>query len=64
MDADEKRGAIAARRGTLEHELFGAELDLKVAKEHDEDVLAEEPQKRLDRIKRQMEVLDKEEGKL
>lgn len=61
---DEKKTAIAARRGPLEHELYTAELDLKVAQEGGDDALIEEPKARVARIKGQLKVLDDEEKKL
>lgn len=61
---DQKKEAIAARRGPLEHELYSAELDLKVAKKGSTPALVEGPQARVDEIKAQIKVLDDEEKKL
>lgn len=58
---EEKKAAIAAKRGPLEHELYGAELDLKVAEEGGDEALVEEPKGRVARIKGQLKVLDDEE---
>lgn len=64
MDADDKRAAIQAKRGPLEHELFAAELDVATAKEASDKALHEEPEKRLKEVKAKLKVLDDKEAKL
>jgi hypothetical protein len=61
---EEKKAAIAAKRGPLEHELYTAELDLKTAEASGDDALVEEPKARVERIKGQLKVLDDEEKKV
>lgn len=64
MTDGEKKEAIQAKRGPLEHEQFAAQLDVKVAKEHEDEALLAEPTERLERIERQLKALDEEEKKL
>lgn len=61
---EEKKAAIAAKRGPLEHELYGAELDLKTAEAGGDAALIEEPKGRVARIKAQLKVLDDAESKV
>lgn len=61
---DEKRAAIAARRGPLEHELYAAELDVKVAQKAGDETLLAGPAERLEQVEAQIKVLDDEEAAL
>ncbi len=64
LTAEEKKAAINAKRGPLEHELYSAELDLKTAKQGGDEALIEEPKSRVDEIKAKLKALDDEEKKI
>ncbi|MGH2939476.1 MAG: hypothetical protein ACRDPE_15315 [Solirubrobacterales bacterium] len=55
-----KLAAVEATRGRLEHELYNAELDLKVAKAGSNEVLEKGPEDRVSEIQAQLKVLDDE----
>jgi hypothetical protein len=66
LTKEEKLAKIKARRGTLEHEQYAAELDLKVAEAGDnptEESLAPH-RARVEAVERQFEVLAAEEKAL
>lgn len=64
MDDSSKRELIAAKRGPLEQERFAAELDVEVAEVHGDDAVLEEPKSRLERINKQLQILDDKESDL
>lgn len=61
---EQKKAAIDAARGPLDHELYSAELALKTAEASGIKALTKEPKARVARIKDQLKVLDDEEKKL
>jgi hypothetical protein len=64
LTREEAVAAIEAHRGPLRHELYAAELDLKVAEESGAEELIAGPFERVEEIKRKLAVLDAEESKL
>lgn len=58
---DEKKSAIAAARGPLDHEHYAAQLDLKVAKADGDETLIESASARLARVNSKLAVLSEEE---
>jgi len=61
---DDKRAEIEAKRGTLEHEQYAAELDVATAEAAGVEALVEEPTARLGRVNAQLAVLDEKEAEL
>lgn len=61
---EEKKAQIEAKRGPLEHELYGAELDLKTAEAGGNEALIEGPKGRVESLKKQLQVLEDEEKEL
>lgn len=59
-----KLAMIAAKRQTLENELYAAELDLKIAKKGKAEELVAGPAERVETLQEQVKVLDAEEAKL
>lgn len=64
LTKEEKKAAIAAKRGPLEHELYSAELDLTTAEEGRDESLVEEPKARVAEIKAKLKALDDQEKKI
>lgn len=64
LTAEQKKDAINAKRGPLEHEQYAAELDVATAKESGAEELLQEPQARLKRVNDQLKALDAEEAKI
>ena len=64
LTAEEKKSAINAKRGPLDHEKYAAELDVKTAEASGQEELMEEPRARLARIEDQLKVLDDAEAKI
>jgi hypothetical protein len=58
LEKEHKREWIAAKRGTLEHELYAAELDLEVAEAGSSKELVKGPKDRVAEVKAQIKVLD------
>jgi hypothetical protein len=64
LTTEEKKAAIAARRSPLDHELYSAELDLKVAEADGEEGLVNDAKARVEKIQTKIKVLDDEEAEL
>jgi polyhydroxyalkanoate synthesis regulator phasin len=64
VEDEQKQNILDSKRGTLENELYAAETDLEVAQAGDSEELVEEPKARVERLKKQIKVIDDKAKKL